>query len=186
MRRSTSLLMTLVALCGSMLVASPSVVAQEPSADSPCVGSWVWRVTPPGASRSSPPTPCSWPMAGSITERETVIAGPPDAPEKVTFAAGGYGAWEPTETGACAATFVGLDTDSLGNLLDTVEIRFVLEVGPDGQTISTVGHDYATVSAPDGTVLFEGFGATIAGTRVVVKLPPSPAPSPSPVASAAA
>jgi hypothetical protein len=176
--------MTLVALSGSMIAASPAVVAQDPIAHSPCVGSWVWRVMPPGQ-----PAFIAYSIfladGGFITERETVTAGPPDAPDRVTFGAGGYGAWEPTETGACAATFVGLDTDSLGNLLDTVEIRFVLEVQPDGQTMRTVGRDYATVWAPDGTVLFEGFGATIEGTRVVVKLPPSPSPSQSPGASAA-
>ena len=114
MRRSTSLLITLVALCGSMIAASPSVVAQGPSADSPCVGSWMWRVTPLGQ-----PEFTAYAMfladGGFHTERAPVVAGPPDAPENVTFPAGGYGAWEPTESGGCAVTFVGLDTDSLGN-----------------------------------------------------------------------
>jgi hypothetical protein len=184
MRRSTSLVLTIVALCGSMIALSPSVAAQDPTADSPCVGSWVWRVVPPGQ-----PEFIAYSMfmadGGFITERSPVTAGPADAPENVTFPGGGYGAWEPTETGACAATFVGLDTDSLGNLLTTVEIRFVLEVAPDGQTMSTVGRDYATITAPDGSVVFEGFGGTITGTRIVVKLPPSPSPSPSASASAA-
>ena len=147
----------------------------------------MWRVTAPDQPESSGFIAYALFVAdgGFHTERAPVVAGPADAPESVTFPAGGYGAWEPTESGGCAVTFVGLDTDSLGTLLDTVEIRFVLEVGPDGQTISTVGLVYTTVSAPDGTVVFEGFGPTIAGTRVVVKLPPSPAPSPAPGASAA-
>jgi hypothetical protein len=178
MRRSTALLITLLALCGSMIALSPGVGAQDPTADSPCVGSWVWRVMPPDQPEF---TAYSMFLAdgGFITEPAPVTAGPSDAPEKVTFPGGGYGAWEPTATGACAATFVGLDTDSLGNLLTTVEIRFVLEVGPDGQTMSTVGRDYATIMAPDGSVIFEGFGGTITGTRIVVKLPPSPSQSPS-------
>ena len=184
MRRSTSLLMTLVALCGSMIAASPGVTAQDATADSPCVGSWVWRVMPPGQPEF---TAYSMFLAdgGFITEREAVTAGPPDAPEEVTFGAGGYGAWQPTATGACAATFVGLVTDSLGNLLNTVEIRFVLVVAPDGQTMSTVGRDYATIMAPDGSVVFEGVGGTITGTRIVVKLLPSPSPAVSASARAA-
>ena len=183
MRRSTSLLITLVALCGSMLVASPSVVAQGPSPDSPCVGSWMWRVTGLGEPEF---TAYALLLAdgGFHTERAPVVAGPADAPENVTFPAGGYGAWEPTEDGGCAVTFVSLNADPQGNVLNTVEISFVLDVGPDGQTISS-RLNYATVTAPDGTVLFEGSGGTLAGTRVVVKLPPSPAPSPAPAASAA-
>ena len=178
MRQLSKRIPALVALVASLTVTGiTGVAAQDPSADSPCVGSWVWRVTAVGQPESSGFTAFAMFTAdgGFITERAPVTAGPADAPEKVTFPGSGYGAWQPTEADACAAIFVGRDTDLLGNLVDNVEIRLALQVAPDGQTIT--GTDYTTVMAPDGTVVFEGSSVTLAGTRIVVKLVPSPAPS---------
>ena len=66
-------------------------------------------------------------------------------------------------------------TDAQGNLL-TLEIRLLLTLGPDGNTMA--GTDFATGSAPDGTVLFSGPGNTVEGTRLVLKLAPPASPAP--------
>lgn len=89
------------------------------------------------------------------------------------------GVWQATDTGACAVTHVFYVTDAKGNQLNTLEIRLLMVVGPDGSTMD--GTDYATVMAPDGTVLVSGPGNTVGGTRLVVKMAPdtsaaSPAP----------
>ena len=90
------------------------------------------------------------------------------------------GVWQPTESGGCAVTHVFYNSDLSGNLASTVEIRIVLVPGPDGMTMTTEGTDYATVTAPDGTVLFSGPGNTVEGTRLVVKFAPVPSSSPTP------
>ena len=54
----------------------------------------------------------------------------------------------------------------------------MFRVGADGDTMTTVGTDYATVTAADGTVLFSGPGNTVEGSRVVLLLAPAPSPSP--------
>ena len=93
-----------------------------------------------------------------------------------TFLNPGLGVWQATDTGACAVTHVFYVADAKGNQLNTLEIRLLMVVGPDGNTMD--GTDYATVMAPDGTVLVSGPGNAVNGTRLVLKLAPTPSASP--------
>ncbi|MCY7417806.1 MAG: hypothetical protein LH650_04790, partial [Chloroflexi bacterium] len=106
--------------------------------------------------------------------------GPADAPDHVSLMSTGQGVWQPTVTGGCAVSHVFYNSDAQGNLLNTIEIRIVFVLGPDGNSMTTQGTDYATVTAPDGTVLFSGPGNTVEGTRLVLKFAPTASSSPAP------
>jgi hypothetical protein len=140
-----------------------------------CVGTWLLRVTALDQPESPGfPVTATFGADGSfITEGAPVSAGPPDAPENVTVASTAQGVWEPTESGACAVNHLFYNSDLGGNLVSTVEIRIVVTVGPDGNTMTSDGPDFATVTAADGTVLFSGPSNTVEGTRLVLQLPPT-------------
>ena len=145
-----------------------------------CVGTWLLRVTALGQPESTGfPVTATFGADGTfISSSPPVSPGPTDAPDQVRFTSTAQGVWEATDSGDCAVTHIFYSTDAQGNLL-TLEIRLLMALGPDGSTMA--GTDYATGSAPDGTVLFSGPGNTIEGTRLTVKLAPaasSPSPTP--------
>ena len=178
-----------LSLAGSCLaiaaIMSGAAVASAQEATEPggaCVGTWLLRVTPLG-----PPGATGFPVNATftsdgtfVTEGPPVSSGPPDAPENVTVSSTAQGVWEPTESGGCAVNHLFYNSDLEGNLVNTVEIRIVFTIGPDGNTMTSDGPDFATVTAPDGTVLFSGAGNTVEGTRLILQLPPSSSPSPAP------
>ena len=148
----------------------------------PCVGTWLTRVTPlapPGASGF--PVNATYTSDGTfITEGPPVSPGPPDAPENVTVASTAQGVWEPTGSGGCAVNHIFYSSNLAGELVNTVEIRIVMMVEPDGQSMTSDGPDFVTVTAADGTVLFSGAGNSVEATRLVLQLPPASSPSPAP------
>jgi hypothetical protein len=158
------------------------VAAQDPTSTpgQSCVGTWLLRVTGLGKPASSGfPVTATFGADGTfIASSPPVSPGPADAPDKVSFTSTAQGVWEATDPGECAITHVFYSTDAQGNLT-TLEIRLLMTLGPDGNTMA--GTDYATATAPDGTVLFSGPGNTVEGTRLAVKLaPPASSPSPAP------
>jgi hypothetical protein len=182
LRRFTILITSLAVLAGSLAAASIGAAASDTPSGQACVGTWQARVTslgqPPSTAR---PVLLTLEADGTVVEAsQPVVPGPPDAPDKVSFGSPGQGVWQATDTGSCAVTFLFYNADGQGNLANTIKIRIVLIVGSDGNTISSDGSDYVTVTAPDGTMLFSGPGNTAEGTRVVVELPPTPSSSPTP------
>ena len=166
----------------SILSGAAAASAQDdtdPSGHS-CVGTWLLRVTPLGEPASSGfPVSATFEADGSFIVTGYVASpGQADAPDAPTFLSPGLGVWEATDAGACAVTHLVYIADAQGNPLNTLEIRLMEVVGPDGNTMT--GTDYATVMAPDGTMLFEGPGNTVEGTRFVLQLPPASSPSPAP------
>ena len=185
MHRRTSLAM-LFALLATLGFASGSVIAAQDATAMPathgCVGTWLLRVTGIGQPKSTGfPVNATFHADGTfITQGPPVSPGPADAPEKVSFMSIGQGVWQPTDTGGCAVTHVFYNADAQGHLLNTIEIRIAFVLGPDGDTLTSDGTDYATITAPDGTVLFSGPGNTVEGTRLVVMFAPAPSGSPTP------
>jgi hypothetical protein len=183
MRQLSKRIAALAALLAALTVTGiAGAAAQDATAmpGSACVGTWLLRVTPLGQEASSGfPVNATFHADGTfVTEGAPVSPGPADAPDKVTVMSTAQGVWQPTASGGCAVTHVFYDSDLQGNLVNTVEIRIVLVVGPDGNTMTTEGTDFATVTAADGTVLFSGPGNTVTGTRLVVMLAPTPSPTP--------
>ena len=182
MRKPTTLATGLLALAGS-LAAISGVAAQETTAATDphsCVGTWLLQVTPLGEPASSGfPVAATFEADGSFIVTGFVASpGPADAPDAPTFLSPGLGVWEATDTGACAVTHFVHIADAQGDPLNTLEIRLLEVVGPDGTTMT--GPDYATVMAPDGSILFEGPANTVDGTRFSLKLAPATSPSPAP------
>lgn len=183
MRRTIRVMPIFVLLAAMSASSATGAAAQDASstpASSSCVGTWLLRVAPTGQPASTGfPVSAIFGADGSfIVSSPTVQPGPPDAPENANFLNPGLGVWQATDTGACAVTHVFYVADAKGNQLNTLEIRLMMTVGPDGNTMD--GTDYATVMAPDGTVLVSGPGNTVSGTRLVVKLAPTPSSSPTP------
>jgi hypothetical protein len=170
-------------LCASLCVTGITGVAAQDATPMPgqgCVGTWLLRVTGLGqpASTSFPVT-AIFGADGSFIVTSPVVRPAQGAPDQANFLNPGLGVWQATDTGTCAVTHVFYVTDAKGNQLNTLEIRLLMVVGPDGNTMD--GTDYATVMAPDGTVLVSGPGNTIGGARLVLKLaPPASSPSPKP------
>jgi hypothetical protein len=166
---------------GLAFATSQGVAANGDPSGSGCVGTWLVTITALGQPASTSRHALLTLFAdGSLVEAsQPVVPGPPDAPENVNFSSSGHGVWMETDTGDCAMTFMFYNADAKGALANTIEIRIVFELGPDGDTITSVGSDFATVTAADGTVLFSGPGNTVEGTRMVVALPPMASPSPS-------
>ena len=180
MRKFLGLSMS-IAVGLTALAAIPASAAGED-----CVGTWLLQVTPVGQPASTGfPVSATFGADGSFIVAGYVLQpGSADAPDDPSFLSPGLGVWEATDTGACAVTHLVYIADKQGNPLSTLEVRLLQTVGPDGNTMT--GTDYATVTAPDGTVLFAGPGNTVDGTRLELKVaPPAGSPSPMPEASPA-
>ena len=181
MRQLPKRIPSVIILAATLCLGGFSGAAAQDATATPasgCVGTWLLRVTgidqPPSTGF---PVSAIFAADGSfIVTSPTVSPGPADAPDAATFLNPGLGVWAATDTGACAVTHVFYVADAQGNLVNTLEIRLLMKVGPDGNTMD--GTDYATVMAPDGTVLFAGPGNTVGGTRLELKLAPPASPAP--------
>lgn len=149
------------------------------------VGSWRVSISSP-PNRAALPGLATFGADGTfLTSDLPVLPAPAGASHKLSFPSLGHGGWHSTGATTAAYTFVELEADEQGNLVDTVTVSGTLGLGqvprldcPRGALCAPVagfrGPFTYTVTLPSGEVAASGTG-TVVGNRIVVEAMGTPA-----------
>jgi len=114
---------------------------------------------------------------GTLVTAEHPVVTPSGAPGAI-FTSSGHGAWRASGLNEALFTYVGLGSDSYGNLFAVVTFRGSLVLGADQHTLK--GEMTAGIDDPQGTTMAT-FPMTLEGTRIIAetsRVPSTGAPIP--------
>jgi hypothetical protein len=144
---------------------APTSVKNTSSADEEWdfVGSWSITVF----ETEGPSTRALYTMGagGTLVTAEHPVVTPPGAPGAI-FTSSGHGAWRASGPNEALFKYVGLGSDSYGNLFAVVTFRGSLVLGADRNTLK--GEMTASIDDPQGNTMAT-FPMTLEGTRIVAE-----------------